>query len=221
MIKYPPTSRARDRLRGNGFTDFLYGVDRLPNSVKSLLKSIGDRKIVAMNVVRTPIEPAIEKLVNFVTAGNIESAKRDLHYDNIFHLMIVFKLDNGELYSLEKNEIIQLRRVLYNIYDQRGLEFKYVPVGLTRISLNELMNNTITQYGIDTLIHYSIVAANCQDFITKVLTANKLMTQELNNFINQDVQAIVANIPKPLLYLGDKFVHLVERARYLWGEGMV
>lgn len=218
-IKAKPYIKCRNKLNGNGVREFIYGVNRLPLSVTSKLKLIGENKIVSMNVVRIPIEPTIEKVANFLTLGRIEEAKQKLHYDNLFHLMIVFRLDNGELYSLEKNEIIQLNQVQFNIYNTRGLEFKYVPIGLKRISLNELLNNTISMFGLDTLSHYNIVSANCQDFVIKLLTANSLVTSELTAFIKQDINSIVSRIPKPLIYLADKFVRFKERLDYLIGEG--
>jgi len=199
---------------GGAFKDAFTGADRLPNSVKSVLSKYGDETIKSIKVCRLPIKKALMSIINAITLGSIKSQQEKLHYDNLVHLYMVITLENGTTVSLEKNEIIMSS---INPTIKEGSECVNVPIN-KNILLGELVQKAINKVGND-IFHYDIINSNCQIFTIDVLQANGLLTPQLRAFIQQDVATIVQNIPKPAMWLAGKVVRLVERLRYLTGEG--
>ena len=82
------------------------------NQAQSTLKTYGNMKIYKMWIYRKPVVPLIEKFLNVLSLGTYEKSKKELSYDNMFHLgcFIMVGNEKGQFYSIivEKNEVIYI-----------------------------------------------------------------------------------------------------------------
>jgi len=199
---------------GGGIKEFILGKDSLPNSVLKVLERIGDHKIRFLKVCRAPILDAFDKAINVATLGNLTQLKKDSHIDKLFHLFLNITTEQGENYSLEKSETIQM------IPNPDKRDAQTINITLNRRpTVSELLEKTIKMVG-PSIYHYDIITNNCQTFLTQVLEANGLLTDKLYKFINQDIHAIAEHIPSSLRFIANKIIRLNERLLYLMGEGM-
>ena len=75
-------------------------------AVNRMLNSYGNDNIISIIVCRIPLQQAIIKVGNLLSNGGLDKAKRDLHYDNLFHLYMLINFANKHPIILEKNQSI-------------------------------------------------------------------------------------------------------------------
>jgi hypothetical protein len=202
------------KTQGGGIKEFFIGKTVYPTNVQKVLNDVGNETIVSINICREPILPAMNKIINVATFGEIDRQKARLHYDNLFHLFMKIELSNGEFYKIDKNEIIRITRTDYRVCNDSK------PVNVNKyITLQDFMENGLRRYGADRILNYDSVNANCQIFIRDILESNGLLNNELETFILQDIREITKNIPQGLKWLSSKLVRLGQRLQYLMGEG--
>ena len=56
------------------------------NQSQNTLNEYGNMKIFKMWIYRKPVVPLIEKFLNVISLGTYEQSKKELSYDNMFHL---------------------------------------------------------------------------------------------------------------------------------------
>lgn len=204
-------------VKGGNVKEFFTGKNALPNSVQSFLNKHGDEIIESMSVVRVPLSKAIDTAINALTLGQISKAKTAIHADKLFHLYLKAETMNGTQFVLEKNEIISMSPEPRS--KVKGADTKQVGLQSKIMSVRSLLENAVNDVG-PSIYHYDPFTSNCQQFVTAVLKANGILTPELNEWINQDVQTIATYIPSPMKFLATKFTTLMERLQYLTGEGL-
>jgi hypothetical protein len=161
-------------------------------SVRANMKKFGDKKIVSMQVCRQPISRMLRTLLNITTLGGVEKYLKTHSHDELFHLYGVVTLEGGTRLQIEKNERVSVSPKVRALSKKGScVDVPKIPDGLT---FGELMNNTKTQMGKDFFVYQS-ATSNCQGFMTNVLTSNKMMTPELNTFVNQDTIKIFKRAP--------------------------
>jgi len=155
--------------------------DNVPQNVKNALSKIGNNKIISARLGRTPVQAVIQGALKAVAT---------VPYDTLFHLFIELTLDNGQKWTLEKIERINL--VKEDRSKKQGAEFtSSFPVNKT---VNELFQNTKAKMG-DRFLPYQSASNNCQVFIIGVLDGNGLNNSERTSFVKQDTKSIFANNP--------------------------
>jgi len=153
--------------------------DNVPQNVKNALSKIGNNKIISARLGRTPVQAVIQGALKAVAT---------VPYDTLFHLFIELTLDNGQKWTLEKIERINL--VKEDRSKKQGAEFtSSFPVNKT---VNELFQNTKAKMG-DRFLPYQSASNNCQVFIIGVLDGNGLNNSERTSFVKQDTKSIFAN----------------------------
>jgi hypothetical protein len=167
----------------------LYGRNDYQPKARQILQEYGRKKITAMEVRREPLPLALNVAMNIATLGEI--AKNN-PYDDLFHLSIVVKLDDGNYVLMEKNEVITLE---LNPLTRDKTESREVNLQGKHISLHDLLNNTQSRMG-DSYFIYSARNNNCQDFIANVLVANGLDTPELIDFVKQDTIKVFGDMTR-------------------------
>jgi len=159
-------------------------------AVRQLIETYGGHRIAAMNVVREPVRGIYTWLLNAVTGGKFHQAVASAGHDRLWHLGLVIRLDNGLAFTLEKNQ-----RVTVTPSKAYGSESQYrpvrVPPGLT---LARFLDNALRTMGREQFFVYAAFETNCQHFILNLLHANRMLTQQLQAFIYQDVAGIAAEL---------------------------
>lgn len=164
-----------------------------PSKVKVVISKYGSNKIVEMSVCRNPVQKGITFLINILTKGRLEQNKNKLNYDNLFHLYMLLKLDNGVILRAEKNQTVTITEVK-TLQDSDCMS---VDVKLKKaITFAELLSNTENKVGKDRMWVYNIIDKNCQIWIDHILTSNSLNNGRLKQFILQDAETLLKDEPK-------------------------
>jgi hypothetical protein len=165
-----------------------------PPSVRNTLQIYGDDTIVGLALRRQPIQKAINKALNFITAGKFDKAKQETNYDNLYHLGLVVDVNHENTVKrllVEKNEVISITTAFTQGDD---VEMLIIPIDKS-ITLNELMNNAKNVMGSD-FFTYDAFNNNCQNFIYNILQSNGLLTQNATSFIVQPLDELIKKLPK-------------------------
>jgi len=193
-----------------------------PPKVRAILAQYGDGTVNELLLRREPIQGAVEKALNYISLGRFAQVKKDLNYDNVFHLSLIALItmpDQQQVRILmEKNEVINMTTDIRP--DSPQVEYRAVPVPCCK-TLNELMARTQAFYG-EGYFKYDAFRDNCQAFINSILTANDLNNPQLHSFVLQDTASILKGLPdyvSPFANLTTNIAGLADRA--IQGEGAV
>lgn len=166
------------------FLDWLLGYET--TRFKQFLKTHGEEKITSIQISRVPISKTVRYLFNIISLGYFEKAHAKLGYDNFFHLSLVI----NRKYRVEKNETVNFKPF-----------HKEAKEELINVSYDG--NKTISdfiRYGAKSdpkkfWSEYNALSTNCQAWVTMTLRGNNLLSDSLREFINQDMQALVKELP--------------------------
>lgn len=181
-----------NELQGEGIISYLKGLkakfdkklleDR-PKVIDDLLIKEGDQIITKIEVCRNPISGKFSEGLNVLTLGRLKSVMQKMGYDKLFHLYMILTLANGKVYSLEKNQRI-------NVYEGKKLKSN----GDCAPSL-EYGKETLREFIMDTeakniknLYRYNAFKDNCQKWVYDNLNSNGIT--QFNDFVLQDVSQL-------------------------------
>lgn len=194
-------SDAIDSIKG-----FLTGPrSNIPPPSRRMLAAHGDDPLVSLLVCRVPVIPAIQRVMNWLSLGQINRATRAAGYDQLFHLYLLARTNKGQYVRVEKNETINIVRAP----GPKG-EMRVVPLPTDRaVTLNEMMAKGAQLMGPRFFI-YDSITNNCQVFVLSLLQASGLHTDTA--FIKQPAAEIV---PKYLHGPSRAITDIASRASYL------
>jgi hypothetical protein len=155
--------------------------------VRQILSRIGNKRIISLCIVRSPINSAIQSIVRLIS---------NVQHDTLFHLYIIFNVQNEKGYwVLEKNEDINMKPYVHSkINEIRRVEIT------SMTTINQMITNTLDMIGEHDFYDYNAFSTNCQHFVYSVLKANNMMNENLKQFIIQKVDNLVNQWKKRLVY---------------------
>ena len=156
------------------------------------LNNYGGKTIISMSVYRTPIQNFINLFLNLISLGKFNEAKSKYNFDKLFHLALVCVVD-GKNIIVQKNEVVDIN-TNFKITDDT--ETMPVSLGGRNLTLNEILNKTKDVMGHDLFFQYNSYNNNCQIFIQNILNSNNLNTPLINNFVKQDTEELLNELPK-------------------------
>lgn len=188
--------------------------DDYPPNVKRWIKDHGDEKIVSITVVREPINSMINKALNWISLGSWEQNKRQLGFDQLFHLFAIIKFEKGEDARIEKNHVIEMFKNNNNSYPNSE-KISVNPNGKT---LSQLLENAYKKGG-SALFKYNAGNSNCQNFLTTLLSASGLLTSSASSFINQDAKSLIEKLHPVVRKAIDTVTDIADRGDSLLNGG--
>ena len=177
--------RKQDKLKGG----VVYGNS---NEVQRTLQQYGDRTIIAMKVIRTPISGAINRLLNWITLGKMKKLKNKHGYNDFFHLALELNLGGGRKIYLEKNERVNLSPRFSTNKKTQTMDVQVN--GKPQKTVRELYETTLKKIGEYNFYQYRAFSLNCQKFIQDILRTNGFLNPKINDFIMQDVESIAKGL---------------------------
>ena len=157
-----------------------------PGVIDRLIKQYGDKKILQVTILRKPVERGIQKLLNLITMGGFNKAKKEMNYDEVYHLFVNIHLENGQIVGVEKNQ-----RVNVNLsgFPTSGLD----PSNILKINCNVLLKEMFekAEQSGESFYRYNAVTANCQRFISVLMQAGGITGTD--NFVMQDATQLIKN----------------------------
>jgi hypothetical protein len=153
----------------------------------------------------------VNKVLNIITLGKLDKVTRDMHFDKLYHLFLVFRTSSGS-YITEKNEIV---RVYSGSASGQTVGIS-VPKGL---SVGDFFTKAIKRIGEQKFFTYDPVRNNCQDFLITLLGSNGLNDAKLSGFIKQDIPSLFKQLPNWTSKLAKGLTDFASRLRILNGQG--
>jgi len=160
----------------------------------NFLEKKGDGVIDRIMVCRTPISSAIQKVLNALSLGKFEEAKKDLVLDKLYHtFMRLSYVLNGAHHEvvLEKNE-----KPYFSESRGRSQEENMV-VPVAGLNIKDFVNNAIHKVGFNRYFVYDAFTNNCQRFVLDNLTSSPKVqvSPQVIAFVNQNAEQLLSRIP--------------------------
>ena len=160
--------------------------DMYPPKVRKLLKRFGDMKVVSAEIRRSPVQSVLTNAMNVLTFGKFKKNMEKTPYDRLFHLQLVFTLDNQQQLLVEKNEVINMDLVKGAV----GKSTEVLAVTpFTSLTLNEALEKTRASMT-SKFFDYNAENNNCQDFIMGILKSNGWGNASNFEFVKQDTKKL-------------------------------
>ena len=197
-------------------------------AAKAFLERSGDAIIKSIQVCRTPLSQALNKLVDTITSGKWEEAKKSLNMDKLYHtyMRICYQAVPAvgaepletKAVILEKNDRPQFTPSKPNA-TRSNEEHVQVTVrdGLT---ISKMMENAIKKVGNTRFFVYDAFSTNCQCFVKDCLTSSPQInySPQVNAFTVQNVQALVEKQPWYVRIIAKGATDLVNKAKHAYEE---
>lgn len=161
-----------------------------PKILENLIISEGNQIVSAIKVCRRPVTKAFEYILNLLTFGKMKKEMERLGYDNMFHLYLIVYLENGTVYSLEKNERVN---VVAGEIEGGECEPIYTFGGAT---LEQFIQKS-EDLNIENFYQYDTFSNNCQSWVLAILNANGI--SQFNSFVSQSVESLAPEYIKKFI----------------------
>lgn len=158
-----------------------------PPKVRSILKKVGDQKVTAAELRRTPVQSLLTKAMDLFTFGQFSKNMSKTPYDKLFHLQIILTLGSGLKLLVEKNEVINMNIGSPSL--TKGTEVLQI-TPFTGVVLNDALEKTKSKMGENNYYDYNAEKNNCQDFIAALMTANGWGNADDFAFVKQDTKTL-------------------------------
>ena len=189
---------------------------KLPAPVQVLFDKYKNNKVISAQIRREPIFAIIDKVINLISGGKFDEAKKEQGYDKMFHLSLILTLDNGVRLLTEKNERINM---ITSWKDTDKIEYLNVGSILNQPTLEQFFNNTEKAIGDHRFFTYNAFDQNCQRFIADLLQSNNSLSDNSKNFILQDAQSIVKKMPFFVSKISQFATDTAGRVKQFFGFG--
>jgi hypothetical protein len=98
---------------------------------------------------------------------------------------------NKGTYLTEKNEVVKLKEEGWNSGDGAKADTERIGVHVKGgVTLGMLFENAFKKYGEERITRYDSRNNNCQQFVSDLLTASHMMTDDVHKFVMQNAEAI-------------------------------
>jgi hypothetical protein len=160
----------------------------------NFLEKKGAGVIERILVCRTPVSGTIQRVLNLLSLGKFDEAKRDLVLDKLYHtFMRISYVLNGAHHQvvLEKNE-----KPYFTESRGRSQEENMV-VPVTGLTIKDFVNDAIRKVGFNRYFVYDAFTNNCQRFVLDNLTSSPQVqvSPAVIAFVNQNAEQLLSRIP--------------------------
>jgi hypothetical protein len=185
----------------NGLLQSKNAIGSMPPNVKSLLDKYGDAKISNIKLNKTPVQGAVQFLLNKFSKGgnNFQNELSKLPYDSIYHLQMIFTTDKGRV-VLEKNERVNMAE------RPKETEILNVPFN-SNLTIRQIYDNALKVAGEKLFYSYNASSNNCQNFVLFLLKGSNLLTPQSQEFTKQDTSSLFQKDPR-LRKIANSFVKI-------------
>jgi hypothetical protein len=207
-IEYELETKSKDELVGMGFFSdvkdfFNKGVQKVKKlfefnknytrGVNNIIQKYGNKRILKIYIFRKPVMKVLEKVLDFISLGQFVRAKEYSNYDDLYHLGLVFQLEDNTHILMEKNAKIDAEIIKVSSMKDLG---EIYPVNVNKqLIFGDALRNTETGMSKE-YFTYSPFANNCQKWAQGVLKYNNLLTTDADKFIYQPLADILKMVPK-------------------------
>jgi len=163
--------------------------DRYNNTSQRNLEKYGNQKIKSIAIYRTPLPNLLNKIIGVVSLGKWKDLVSKYGYDKLYHLALVFTLDNNKNIIVEKNDVININdsyrtQSTTDVFTVEDYKPNTYTLSMMLEKARNMVNNDKTWFGYDPFKN------NCQFFLKYILEANNLYSSDAEEFLFQDLAGV-------------------------------
>ena len=190
----------------------------------------GSQKIVGLAVARKPIESIVERALNSLSGGAFGETKKRLGYDNVYHSYVIATLENGEQFTIHKNETVQSRPTTK--HDRSGelssvnlpADHEFTIKSLVDTAATSDLGKPATEQSVKDFWMYDPSDRNCQSWSSDIIRDNDLSggLDEKGRILleKQDAKSLVDSLG-PLRKIPKLVTDVAATAdRVIFGDGL-
>jgi len=171
------------------FKQIVSGIDDFNYLSKETLEKHGNKKIISMNIARTPLNKVINGVLNDLSLGRFNELTKKEGYEKLYHLSLILGLDDDTEIIYEKNETVDIQPLEKS--SSLNNTTQYLTVESVYKTLSEFVNDALNFIGRKEYFVYRGFSLNCQHFILNSLKANNVpLSKDTEDFIYQDFSGI-------------------------------
>lgn len=136
---------------------------------QKFLNDTKDNKILSIMVARKPVVKLVQKALNVLSLGKYNQKKKDLKYDDMYHNYLLVEMDNGHIYVIEKNHVVEARKAKQADFN---VEKYGIPLNGRQVNLKQLVE-TASKDNPDEFWGYNAKKNNCQQLVDEIISDNK------------------------------------------------
>lgn len=163
-----------------------------PPNVREWIKKKDGIKITNVSVIRNPLTSKFKTILNWITLGDFNKKIKKENYDDIFHLFMILRFQDGSHLRVDKNHVVEISTRIEGVQEKGGAQMN---AGSPNCSLEEFFRKgEYVAGGPKPMWVYSPVSPrwNCQAFVSWCLSGSRLLTPALDKFINQNAESLVS-----------------------------
>jgi hypothetical protein len=216
-----PASRSRARRKAAGQGRALHsfkgaGIFDLksdyPNQIKRYIEQYGGEQVKKIEIRRKPINSYLDTVINILSLGKFDEAKKMLHYDKMFHVFMQFVLESGKVLRVDKDEIV---KIMENRLDEGQVMTVLVYKSIT---FKDMFDNLVAMDGYHTF-DYTAGEWNCQRFTRDMLAASNMLAPTAERWIMQDAVTLMKHLPGVTVSIMNALTNFASWLHKLWGSG--
>jgi len=188
-----PEGNGKQKKKGKGLIDYLKGKITGQHGTSVYYNNVnkyGGELITKLVVVRRPVDKIVNFLMNIVSVGQFSKGMKQAGYDNMFHLALII----NDKYNFEKSSNLIFDTKGKNIIKSNSQTMD-VPLNNNRFTIKQALDNTLKVMGEHKFYNYDGYYNNCQTMILEFLKSNGYGTQDIYNFVKQDMTEIIKETP--------------------------
>lgn len=162
-------------------------LSNVPRVWDDYMRETQGRKVVKVSVCRKPLSGVFQKAIKLIRQGN-QAGKKMLKkpHDQMFHLFMNITMDNGDVWLVEKNQKINIKKQKRDDGQCNKVEAVLRPPVAAQDFLERGRRLHVKRYGKDEFFfRYTALKYNCQLFVQTILDANG-HGDRFRDFVMQD-----------------------------------
>ena len=197
---------------GAGFINQYFGKQKLDfnKTAKATLARHGESRIIGIKLFASLLSKFDKTISNIVMMGRLDEIREKYGVDELFHLGILFSMQDGSTISYEKGETVLISDKVKDM-GEKTVRYYDVPISHLHITLNEFVKKSQENVKPEDYFIYSALRNNCQKFIITSLERNGLMTNEIKKFGKQNTDDFVKELPAFSNWAMNKITGIIAR----------
>lgn len=197
---YKIQKQVAEQVTGYLYNKAIQNLSLRPQKITNLIDKYGSYKVIEVNICRTPINKYYRTLLNIASLGKLSTVENKYGYDDIFHLFMNIKLENGLEIGIEK-DAGGVTLVKDGIPTNEDSDCMKLNTTNKNVNLSNFIKKGEKKGG-KGFYKYNIHTDNSQKFIYDILTGNEI--KSLTKFTLQKIDKILTD--KTLKKVSDKIV---------------
>jgi len=159
---------------------------------EKFLEQTSGQKVVKMELGRKPLLKPVRGAMDVLSAGKFSKKAKELNYDDVFHQYMIYTLEDGSKWKVEKNAVVEHKPATKEDYQNEVFD---IPLKGKDLTLKQMIDTAST--GNETgFWKYRAGSNNCQRHTRDMIEKNGLLPDDIQPHLAvQDAKALADSLP--------------------------